>query len=423
MSFIANMFDSSKGNGFQAQGANITPGTNQGAIDQANQQTQSGLSQQQQFVNALGAQNGIQNQSQVYNQLQNIASGQGPNPAMAALANATSANTSNQAALMASQRGTGANAGMIARQAAQQGAANQQNAIGQGAALQAQQSLGAIGQAGQMAGQQVGQQAGAIGTYNQLAQNNAGIQQGALQAQNNANVAMQGNINNANAGIANTNAQNQNKMGTGLLSGLASGAQSLLGAEGGLVPHMAEGGMPGNIDMVMGGMPGYDAKTGGASFWNSHLNGAPSVTPISQIGPAGGVASQQQPDSASQAGQDTGKAAMQGIAKLGKLALMAKGGAVPAMLSPGERYLPPEEVKKVAAGKKSPIKAGEKIPGKPKFKGNDYRNDVVPKTLKEGGIVLPNEVMQSKHPHWAAHRFVSAIMAKQGLSTKKVKAK
>jgi hypothetical protein len=96
-------------------------------------------------------------------------------------------------------------------------------------------------------------------------------------------------------------------------------------------------------------------------------------------------------------------------------ALAAEGGKVPALVSPGERYLPPKEVAKVVKGQKSPMEAGEKIPGKPKVGGakNSYANDTVPKTLEEGGIVLPRSVTQSKNPEWAAHKFVRDVMAKK----------
>lgn len=95
---------------------------------------------------------------------------------------------------------------------------------------------------------------------------------------------------------------------------------------------------------------------------------------------------------------------------------MAEGGKVPAMVSPGERYLPPSEVAAVKEGKKNPMEAGEKIPGKPKVGGakNSYANDTVPKDLDEGGLVLPRSVTQSKHPHWAAMKFVQAHMAQGG---------
>ena len=94
---------------------------------------------------------------------------------------------------------------------------------------------------------------------------------------------------------------------------------------------------------------------------------------------------------------------------------MAKGGKVPAMVSPGEKYLKPQDVEKVKRGA-NPMKVGETIPGKPRVGGakNSYANDTVPKTLDEGGIVLPRSVTQSKNPEWAAHRFVKAYMAQGG---------
>jgi hypothetical protein len=100
--------------------------------------------------------------------------------------------------------------------------------------------------------------------------------------------------------------------------------------------------------------------------------------------------------------------------------MAAKGGRVPAMVSPGEKYLPPKDVKKVVKDGKNPMAVGKTIPGKPKVKGakNSYANDTVPATLEEGGIVLPRSVTQSKNPHWAAHAFVRDIMAKKGLPQK-----
>jgi hypothetical protein len=93
----------------------------------------------------------------------------------------------------------------------------------------------------------------------------------------------------------------------------------------------------------------------------------------------------------------------------------AKGGKVPALVSPGERYLPPKDAKEAAMGKKDPMKAGEKIPGKPKVKGakNSYANDTVPKSLEEGGIVIPRSVTQGPYAHVEAMKFVRAAMAKQ----------
>lgn len=95
-------------------------------------------------------------------------------------------------------------------------------------------------------------------------------------------------------------------------------------------------------------------------------------------------------------------------------AALAHGGPVKAMVSPGEQYLDPEDVKRVAKDGKNPLAVGERIPGKPKVKGNSYSNDVVPKTLQEGGIVIPNSVMQSKNPAKEASKFVAAVLAKKG---------
>jgi hypothetical protein len=94
--------------------------------------------------------------------------------------------------------------------------------------------------------------------------------------------------------------------------------------------------------------------------------------------------------------------------------MAAQGGQVPALLSPGEKYLAPDKVAKVANGA-DPMREGKTVPGKPKVGGakNDYANDTVKATLQEGGIVLPRSVTQSKNPHWAAKKFVEEVMAKK----------
>jgi len=73
----------------------------------------------------------------------------------------------------------------------------------------------------------------------------------------------------------------------------------------------------------------------------------------------------------------------------------AKGGPVPAMVSPGEVYLSPEKVHQVIHGDIDPIKIGEKFKGKAKVKGDSLKNDTIPKTLEEGGIVIDREHMGS----------------------------
>ena len=95
---------------------------------------------------------------------------------------------------------------------------------------------------------------------------------------------------------------------------------------------------------------------------------------------------------------------------------LAKGGKVNALVSPGERFLKPDDVKDVAKGKKNPMEAGVKIPGKPVVPGakDDYANDIVPKKLETGGIVIPRHITQGKNPGKDASDFVMAIINKKG---------
>jgi hypothetical protein len=96
-------------------------------------------------------------------------------------------------------------------------------------------------------------------------------------------------------------------------------------------------------------------------------------------------------------------------------AALNKGGTVPALVSPGEEYLEPDEARAVAQGKAHPLKAGKIVPGKAEVKGNSLKNDKVHANLKVGGVVIPRSVMTSKNPAENAAKFVRAVMAKQGL--------
>jgi hypothetical protein len=98
----------------------------------------------------------------------------------------------------------------------------------------------------------------------------------------------------------------------------------------------------------------------------------------------------------------------------------ARGGKVPAMVSPGEMYLAPKQAQAVAA-KKAPALSGEMIKGKATVKGDSLKNDTVPKTLESGGVVIPRSVMGSKDPAKAAAAFVTAHLAKSGHMPKRVK--
>lgn len=238
------------GMNFSAQGpaTPIQQGTSTAQTTQAFNAAQQGLGYQQSFADALAAQNGIQNQGNVFaqqqalaGQLQGVANGTGPNPALQQLQNTTGQNISNQAALMAGQRGAGANVGLMARQNAMQGANLQQQAVGQGAVLTAQQQLAGMqalqaqqAQMAGLAGSQVNQQAGAIQGYNAGLQGEQGTLQQSLANFNNANVGMQSNINASNANVAGHTAQEQGNILSGVAGDVGQAAQALF-AQGGEV--------------------------------------------------------------------------------------------------------------------------------------------------------------------------------------------
>ncbi len=445
---------------YNAGGADIQNGTNVDQLNDAYQNARGTIGAQSGLANTLTpqAQQAVNQQNSLAQSYQGILNGTGPNVALNQLHQATADNTANQAALMASQRGTSANPGLIARQAAMQGANNQQQAVSQAATLQAQQQIAAQQGLAQLSGQQIGQTQGSLSNVGQAAQNQENILQNANTASNNANVGMQSNINTTNAQTASANA---NSLG-GLIGGGISAIGSIFGAaaaEGGEVTKkgmvhpqmMAEGG---NAHISGNPLIGQEAPAQGPQSyvgqWLASASPANTGGPNVQLTPfsmpdnsqekkdiANGLTSafgKQKPGIYGSAGnlpgygytdadsmpigstaQAGGTAETRADAGLGELFAAADGGMVPAMVSPGERYLSPKEAKKVAKGEKAPLKAGEKIPGKPKFPGNDYRNDIVPKKLKEGGIVIPNKVLQSKNPGHEAKKFVIATMAKRGL--------
>lgn len=352
------------GNGFSAAGVPIQSVTDPSEIKAAYSNAETAMKQQQDFVNALQSQGtqGMGSQTALGNMLMQQAQGQGPNPAAQALANATGANTANQAALMAGQRGASSNPALIARQAAMQGGANQQQAAGQSALMQAQQQLAAQQQLQQLAGNQIGQTAGgtqqAVG--NRLAEQQALMN--AVAQQNNAMVGAVGGQNQVNAGVA---AGNQASKGA-LLGNLTHAGGSAMG--------MADGGMVDDNNPVMPkAQPGFE---------------------------------------------ETDKSPRSKAAQFLMGGGMARGGQVPAMVSPGEIYLPPSQAKQVAAGKASPME-GEKIAGQAKVKGDSLKNDTVPKTLEAGGIVIPRSVVNGKDAAKKAAAFVTAHLAKHGKMPKK----
>lgn len=443
------------GTGFASpQQAQIDAPTTVKQAQDAYAANQTALGQQSGLLTAIQGQNGLQNQSNVYNQLQGVANGTGPNPAQAMLAQQTGANVANQNALMAGQRGSSQNAGLIARQAAQQGANTQQQAVGQGATMQANQSLNAIGAAGNIAGQQVGNQVAATNANTQAQQAEQSTLLNNIAATNATRAGLQANINSSNAGLAG-NAMTAQQ---GMLGGLAGGAAGALAslAQGGRV-HLADGGPPqaGQYAPVDPNNNVFDPANPPAPAPASAPSqpSQPSPTQAKPQGPTSGfgkfLKGMSSPGVPSSPGAKPNESPLQqGASALGKgivnaiagspkpeapdakinnnqagpdtqqdpsTLMAAKGGKVPAMVSPGEIRIHAKDVPAVAKGKKSPLD-GEKIPGKAPVKGakNDYANDIVPKDLNEGDIILPRSVTQSKNPHWEAKKFVEGIMKANG---------
>lgn len=390
MGSIGGMLGLSGGvNGTGFSGPTATPivgGTDATQLNNAYTGSQNSLASQQALLAAIQAQNGLGNQSQVYGQLQGVANGTGPNPAQAMLNQATGANVANQAALMAGQRGAGANAGLIARQAGMQGAGIQQNAVGQGATMQANQSLNALGAAGSMANQQAANQIGATNANTQANQSEQQILQNANANFNNANVNQQNNLNNINGGFTNTALQGQQSLVGGLI-GSAGAVGTLFGggspkAEGGMIeaPKMAEGGMMPE--------PAVIPQSSMGQFLSGWSGGSGTVTPLEASAPN---FSQSNPGADSiTKGFTNLKSAPKQAAQAAPVAALSSGGSVG-----------------------SKLRSGGPVPGQAKVPGNSYANDTVKAVLSPGEVVVPRSVMQSGDPAEAAKRFVQAVLAKK----------
>lgn len=432
------------GTGFSGPGnASIVNPTSPDQIANSYAGVQNSLASQQALLGALQGQGGLANQSNVYNQMQGVANGTGPNPAQNMLNQATGANVANQAAMMAGQRGAGANIGLMARQAAQQGAGIQQQAAGQAATMQSQQQLAALGQMGGMADTMAGNQIGQTNANTQAQQAQSQALMGAQQGVNNAAVGMQSNQNNINGQLANTQLQGQQALIGGMMNGAAVKG---IFAEGGDVPDTSTPQFTSDSGAAAlsgsgGGGGGLAAGAGKAAGLLALLADGGSVYPgMSKFGAflMQGPGAQQAPNTSTPGfGADAGADALKNWSKTDKKApqeqqepqtamqvlqanpdamdVGAHGGQVPAMVSPGEKYLSPQAVQKVKAGA-DPMKVGETIPGKPKVGGakNSYANDTVKKTLESGGIVVPRSETQSKNPGRSSADFVHKVLAKRG---------
>jgi len=430
------------------------------------------LASQQALINALAQQNNFVNQSDVYggmnayqqsltnagglakqqvagqglqdvygrqaataDTLGNISKGIGPNPAMAALNQRTGENVANQAALMAGQRGAGANVGLMARQAAQQGGNLQQQAVGQGATMQAQQSLNALGQMGTQQSQmaatqsalgnlgttQVGagqtalgaqaaqantQAANQIGANNQAVQGNiqnVGQQLGAAGNFNQAATANQASVNTANSAIHQQGLKNKGDILGGVLNGVGAAGIAAFGG-----PAAAAVAAPMAAESV-------DDLSGNISQSSQQANPIDAAPPTTMMAAEGGEVDPQVAQAAptptsgmsswgsfmknlsNPASQDSklqqgSSKATQGLMTALSVAAMAQGG----LAAQGGG---------VSAG--SPAQAAT-VPG------NSYANDKINAVLSEGEVVIPRSIMMGKDPVRGAADFVAKILAKKG---------
>jgi hypothetical protein len=452
MSFVGDIFDRKKGVGWQAGSTDlVNPGFDESNLVSQRKLTNNVLSGNQDFLSALAAQGGVQNQAQVFaqqqalaSQLQDQANGNGPNPALAQLANTTGQNVSQQAALMGSQRGAGANAGLMARQAAMQGGAIQQQSAGQAAVLRAQQQLAAQqalqqqqSMMGQMSSQQVGQESS---FRNNLANERLGFygaMQNAAAARNNAAVQMQQNINNANASIAGINANGQQQLFGGFLSGLSGGgASGASGGGGGGMSSMMGGGGGGGASegaaaaAARGGMVTHNYADGGEVQGFSMPNLGDSSFGVKNT-PVAPQQSFQQPQFGSQFASGP---APYGLAPTSNSTDEANSFTAKILKSLDDKSNTSLASSSIAPSDGSGAKAlhkgaydqgkairtlatmgfggatGGRVPGKADVGGNSLKNDKVPAMLSPGEIVIPRSVVNSEDAPEKARAFVEAVL-------------
>lgn len=428
------------GNSLQSQQALLQALQGQNGLAQQN----SIAGQQQGLANQLSAANGLATQQGAIQGLQgaagmygNIAQGKGPNPAQAMLNQSTGQNVANQAALMAGQRGAGANVGLMARQAAQQGANTQQQAVGQGATMQANQQLNALqgltgtqqaigGMGGQQLAAQQAQQQNMAAQANQVAGQQIGAttantqanlthqqqMQQALQGINNSNVAMQSNINSGNSALANTQMQGQQ----GILGGVMSGLGAAMGAHGGDVQHMALGGDPMVPAAPVIAQPVAPIAAPVA---------APPPGPTSSFGKFLSGWNDNNAAETKGGGEDNiatsnmgNKALVQGGTDIGAGIKRMKNKKSP--VPGGDMMAGPDSAGSASmmASKGGLAESGGHVKAqgpsqKAVAKGDSYSNDKVPAKLSEGEIVLPRSVTMSNNPIKDSAAFVEQVLAKR----------
>ncbi len=404
---------------YQATAAPIQAGTNTEQLNNAYTGTLNALNRQNTATNALtpGLNQGATQQAKLSNMYLNQANGSGPNPALAELNQATGQNIAQQAALAAGQRGGGANAGLLARQNAQQGAAIQQQAVGQGATMQAQQQLAAEQNLQNLSANQISQGQGSIQGLNNAQQNEQNILQGANTAFNNAQVGQQSNINNVNAAIATGNANNAG----GLFGDLGSGLAAAAGPIGSLF-SFAEGGevkkdkaqvtrkpmVKAPVRMASGGAITGQETSGPQSYVGQWLNSNTSTSGPQIAAPVNIDTSFHDPFAGKNmtpnwqtADKTTPEEPFTNIAEPSK-DTTGFGQNLLGSLSP---YSPSVT---------GPLlKDGGSVPGKAKVNHDSIKNDTVPAMLSPGEVVIDKDTLADGGTVGQMARAVAAHIAKR----------
>jgi hypothetical protein len=397
MSFVTNALGIS--NGYTTQSGAGGNSSAQQATDQTN------------FTNVQA------NQGNLASQLLAQSQGQGPNIANLQLQQATNQNNQQAAGQIASQRGM--NPALAQRLIANQTAMNNQNAAGQSGVLRAQQQLASQQGLANVYGQQAGEAEANLGRL--------------TQAQTAANQS--------NAQIAQANSNQAGQLAGGLLGGAASAfglsqggevsphvhLERLLISLGNKVKpkHFDDGGIADTyssedsaaMPLSAGTDPSHqeisaaDAISGsknaivqegpnGVDPMNDAVNAEnDSQTSTSPNAPHGKFSTGFKNAMGNQPLSNTVTPAAMGNLPMYNFAspqsaqpwnplMRAKGGLVPAMISPGERVIPPHLVQAVAKGHKKASEVAPKVPGKAKVKGDSEENDTVPAKLAEGSVVI-----------------------------------
>lgn len=339
-------------------------------------------------------------------QMVNTINGKGPNLAQDQLNAATNQNIEQANAILAGQKGV--NPALAAKLSAQNAANANQLAAGQSAMLRDQQIMGAT----------------------------QGLSQASLGAANNAQAGIDSQ-NSADAKVqAGNQASQQGFLGglgsaimptvNGLLKPAAAAAAPIMSAGGpALSPLLlaAEGGEVPQMPITSFTAPAQPMRSKASQYLSSDQS-----MQMGMFAEGGNVSPDQwqSPETSKKFEAGFKKNPLDDAMSTIKNALgaaadkkkMARGGRVPALVSPGEVYIPPSKVQ-AAAQASDPRQVGDRIPGKAKVKGNSFKNDTVPATLEEGGIVLPRSVMEHKDPAKKAHEFVTKILANRTLKARR----